>query len=175
MVKAVSLIKDGKKGLGFTIERGEMTRGSAAVLVAGITRGGPAEVEGTLQVGDQILNVDGQKILGYAYDKVKLMGMCRVAFKKVVKGEGHNQWGKLISTRLLKRSSILSPPPPLFPFLNRTVMYLCGDTMCSFNHPISRQLESMPVGGGGGGGYNSYNSEFINIMLCCNCSYSLLG
>lgn len=71
VVKAVSLVKDGKKGLGFTIERGEKTRGSATVLVASVTRGGPAEVEGTLQVGDQILNVDGQKILGYAYDKVK--------------------------------------------------------------------------------------------------------
>lgn len=67
----MSLVKDGKKGLGFTIERGEKTRGSAAVLIASIVRGGPAEVEGTLQVGDQVLSVDGQKILGYAYDKVK--------------------------------------------------------------------------------------------------------
>ena len=68
----MELVKVDKKGLGFTIERGKETRGSAAVLVASISRGGPADVDGTLQAGDQILSVDGQKILGYAYDKVKV-------------------------------------------------------------------------------------------------------
>ncbi len=66
----MTLIKEGKKGFGFTIERGEVNQGSAAVLVATITRGGPAESSGKLEIGDQILTVDGQKILGYAYEKV---------------------------------------------------------------------------------------------------------
>lgn len=70
VVKAVSLSKDGKKGFGFAIERGEKTQGSSAVMVATVTAGGPAELEGQIQVGDQILSVDGQKILGYAYEKV---------------------------------------------------------------------------------------------------------
>lgn len=70
VVKAIALHRDRKKGFGFTIERGEVTRGSAAVLVASITRKGPADLDGKLQVGDQILDIDGQKILGYAYEKV---------------------------------------------------------------------------------------------------------
>ena len=70
MVKAVTLHKDGKKGFGFSIERGEKVRGSAPALVANIVRGGPAELDGQLQPGDQILSVDGQQILGYAFEKV---------------------------------------------------------------------------------------------------------
>jgi len=68
--KAVSLVKDPKKGLGFNIEKGEKTRGSSEVLIASITPGGPADLEGTLQVGQQVLSVDKEKILGYAYEKV---------------------------------------------------------------------------------------------------------
>ena len=68
--KAVSLVKD-KKGLGFTIEKGEKTRGSSEVLIASITPGGPADLEGTLHVGQQVLSVDKEKILGYAYEKVR--------------------------------------------------------------------------------------------------------
>ena len=75
VVKGITLQKDRKKGFGFTIERGEKTQGSSAVMVASIARGGPADLEGQLQVGDQILDVDGQKILGYAYEKVwRLVG-----------------------------------------------------------------------------------------------------
>ena len=69
--KAVTLVKDGKKGLGFTIEKGEKTRGSSEVLIASITPRGPADLEGTLQVGQQVLHVDKEKILGYAYEKVR--------------------------------------------------------------------------------------------------------
>ena len=67
----MELVEDDKRDLGFTIERGKGKRDSAAVLVSSISRGGPADVEGTLEVGDQVLSVDGQKILGYAYNKVK--------------------------------------------------------------------------------------------------------
>ena len=75
VVKAITLEKDRKKGFGFTIERGEKTQGSSAVMVASISRGGPADLEGQMQVGDQILDVDGQKILGYAYEKVCIGGV----------------------------------------------------------------------------------------------------
>lgn len=72
LVKAVSLQRDGKKGFGFSLEPGEKIRGSAAALVTNIIRGGPAELDGNLQEGDQILSIDGQKVLGYAYEKVLL-------------------------------------------------------------------------------------------------------
>ena len=73
LVKAISLDKEGKKGFGFSIDRGEKTQGSSAVMIASIIRGGPADIEGQMQVGDQVLSVDGQKILGYAYEKVNVM------------------------------------------------------------------------------------------------------
>ncbi len=75
---AVSLIKDSKKGLGFTIEKGEKTRGSSDVLIASITPGGPADLDGTLQVGQQVISVDKEKILGYAYEKVGWLSVLRV-------------------------------------------------------------------------------------------------
>lgn len=68
----MTLHKDGKKGFGFSIERGEKVGGSAAALVTNIIRGGPADLDGQLQVGDQILSVDGQKTVGYAYEKVRI-------------------------------------------------------------------------------------------------------
>ena len=49
-------------------------RGSAAALVTNIIRGGPAELDGQIQEGDQILSIDGQKVLGYAYEKVSRVG-----------------------------------------------------------------------------------------------------
>ncbi len=70
-VKAVTLYTDDKKSLGFNIEKGELVGGAPSVLISNISPGGPAEVSNSLQAGDQILSVDGQKILGYAYDKVK--------------------------------------------------------------------------------------------------------
>ncbi len=70
-VFSMTLLKDSKKSFGFHIKRGEKVRGSAAVLVATISKGGPASRDSRLQVGDQILSVDGQKILGYAYEKVQ--------------------------------------------------------------------------------------------------------
>ena len=77
-VRAITLYRDDKKSLGFNIEKGEL--GTApTVLISNLTPGGPAELSGSLQVGDQILSVDGQKILGYAYEKVwKLAGCLKV-------------------------------------------------------------------------------------------------
>ena len=69
-MRAVTLYRDDKKSLGFNIEKGELGS-SPSVLISNLTHGGPADQCGSLQVGDQILSVDGQKILGYAYEKVR--------------------------------------------------------------------------------------------------------
>lgn len=69
-VRAVTLFADDKKSLGFNIEKGELIGGAPSALISSIAAGGSADVTNSLQVGDQILSVDGQKILGYAYDKV---------------------------------------------------------------------------------------------------------
>lgn len=71
LVKYIHLAKDGKKGFGFNIERGEKLHGTSSVIVSNISRRGPAELDGRLLVGDQILSIDNQKILGYAYEKVR--------------------------------------------------------------------------------------------------------
>ena len=42
----------------------------SVVIITSIIPGGPAEQDGELQVGDQVLSVDGQNILGYSYEKV---------------------------------------------------------------------------------------------------------
>ncbi len=76
-VRAVTLFTDDKKSLGFNIEKGELVRGAPSVLISSISAGGPADIANSLQVGDQILSVDGQKILGYAYDKVSKEKACR--------------------------------------------------------------------------------------------------
>ena len=70
-VKAVTLYTDDKKSLGFNIEKGEIMGTAPSVLISSLSPGGPAELSNSLQVGDQILSVDGQKILGYAYEKVE--------------------------------------------------------------------------------------------------------
>ena len=69
MVKAVQIRRDNDKGLGFTVSEGEQ-KGKPVVIVTKIMSGGPAEQGGQLQVGDQVLSVDGQNILGYSYEKV---------------------------------------------------------------------------------------------------------
>ena len=71
-VRAVTLYTDDKKSLGFNIEKGELVGGAPSVLISSISSGGPADLTNSLQVGDQILSVDGQKILGYAYEKVSI-------------------------------------------------------------------------------------------------------
>ena len=73
MVKAVQLRRDNDKGLGFTVSEGEQG-GKPVVIVTKIVPGGPAEQGGQLQVGDQVLSVDGQNILGYSYEKVSVWG-----------------------------------------------------------------------------------------------------
>ena len=70
-VKAITLYTDDKKSLGFNIEKGEIVGTAPSVLISSLTPGGPAELSNSLQVGDHILSVDGQKILGYAYEKVE--------------------------------------------------------------------------------------------------------
>ena len=81
MVKAVQLRRDNDKGLGFTVSEGEQG-GKPVVIVTKIVPGGPAEQGGQLQVGDQVLSVDGQNILGYSYEKV---GVCV--------GRREEEWG----------------------------------------------------------------------------------
>ena len=68
-VQAITLRREDKKGFGFTIEKCEQGS-SPSVIVGSITPRGPADMDGQLQVGDQILSVDNQKILGYAFEKV---------------------------------------------------------------------------------------------------------
>ena len=46
-------------------------RDNSVVVVTSISDGGPAQQDGQLQVGDQILSVDGQQILGYSYEKAR--------------------------------------------------------------------------------------------------------
>ena len=69
-VRAVTLHRDDKLGLGLTIAPEVDPGGGAIVVVSSVTSGGPADLEGKLCLGDKILSVDGQKILGYAYEKV---------------------------------------------------------------------------------------------------------
>ena len=69
-MKAVRLRRDNDKGLGFTVSEGEKGGNMSVVIITSIIPGGPAEQDGELQVGDQVLSVDGQNILGYSYEKV---------------------------------------------------------------------------------------------------------
>ena len=63
--------QEDERGFGIEISEVQGIDGDKSTLVISkITVGSPADRCGQLQTGDQLISVDGQKVLGYSYDKV---------------------------------------------------------------------------------------------------------
>ena len=46
------------------------------LVISKIAAGSAADRSGQLQTGDQLISIDGQKVLGYSYDKVSGINGC---------------------------------------------------------------------------------------------------
>ncbi|XP_019642087.1 PREDICTED: multiple PDZ domain protein-like [Branchiostoma belcheri] len=68
-VKVITLTKT-PTGLGFAIGEGrDISTGDPGIFVKNITDGGAAHEDGRLQMGDQILGVDDESLVGLSYDQ----------------------------------------------------------------------------------------------------------
>lgn len=73
-VRAVTLKREDERGFGLDIGEVQGVAGDKSTLVISkITVGSPADRCGQLQTGDQLISIDGQKILGYSYDKARCL------------------------------------------------------------------------------------------------------
>jgi len=69
-----SSTQDKEQGLGFSIQEEEVNK-KMAVMVKDIVEGGPAYRDGRLQVGDILLSVDGESVVGKPYNMVRVMSV----------------------------------------------------------------------------------------------------
>lgn len=66
-----SLPQDKEQGLGFSVLEEEVNK-KMVVMVKDIVLGGPAYRDGRLQVGDILLSVDGESVVGKPYNVVSV-------------------------------------------------------------------------------------------------------
>ncbi|KAK7495866.1 hypothetical protein BaRGS_00012856, partial [Batillaria attramentaria] len=94
-IQVISLHKQGTQGLGFGVME-ETRDGRHGIFVRSVTIGGAAAKDGHLSVGDELLEVGDESLVGAHYDKAldvlrKAQGLVRIKIRKCVGADGQGR------------------------------------------------------------------------------------
>ncbi|XP_074598985.1 multiple PDZ domain protein-like isoform X2 [Brevipalpus obovatus] len=147
-VEAIELINDGQ-GLGFGIIGGRST----GVIVKNLTRGGPADYDGRLQVGDHLLQINDINIRGMSSEQVaqvlRYVGMeVRLIVARAL--DPSIDFRDLQTTGAVVPAHVLSDPEAIEQALSQHHQQI-SESVCSLNSAPSTTLlnegSSMPIPG----------------------------